>query len=38
VSLAGYVFLGKVYWFSVPLYGIALATVLFVVALIVASS
>ncbi len=34
--LAGYVFLGKVYWFSVPLYGIALSTVLYVAALVVA--
>ena len=33
--LAGYVFLGKRYWFSVPFRGILLATVLYVAALIV---
>ena len=33
--LAGYVFLGKLYWFSVPFRGIVLATVLYVAALIV---
>jgi len=33
--LAGYVFLGKRYWFSVPYRGIVLATVLYVVALII---
>ena len=33
--LAGYVLLGKRYWFSVPFRGIALATVLYVVALFV---
>jgi len=33
--LAGYVFLGKVYWFSVPFRGIVLSTVLYVAALIV---
>jgi hypothetical protein len=33
--LAGYVFLGKRYWFSVPFRGILLATMLYVAALIV---
>jgi hypothetical protein len=33
--LAVYVFLGKLYWFSVPFRGIVLATVLYVAALIV---
>ena len=33
--LAGYVFLGKLYWFSVPFRGIVLAAVLYVAALIV---
>jgi len=33
--LAGYVFLGKVYWFSVPFRGIVLSTALYVAALIV---
>jgi hypothetical protein len=33
--LAGYVVLGKLYWFSVPFRGIVLATVLYVAALIV---
>jgi len=33
--LAGYVFLGKRYWFSVPYRGIVLATVLYVAALII---
>jgi hypothetical protein len=33
--LAGYAFLGKRYWFSVPFRGILLATVLYVAALIV---
>ena len=33
--LLGYVFLGKLYWFSVPFRGIVLATVFYVVALIV---
>jgi hypothetical protein len=36
--LAGYAFLGKRYWFSVPFRGIVLATVLYVVALIVGST
>jgi len=34
--LAGYVFLGKVYWFSVPFRGIVLSTALYVAALVVA--
>ena len=34
--LMGYVFLGKVYWFSVPFRGILLATTLYVIALLVA--
>jgi len=33
--LIGYVFLGKRYWFNVPYRGIALATVLYVAALII---
>jgi hypothetical protein len=33
--LGGYAWLGKRYWFSVPLHGILLATVLYVVALII---
>jgi hypothetical protein len=33
--LAGYAFLGKRYWFSVPYRGIVLATVLYVAALII---
>ncbi len=33
--LAGYVFLGKVYWFSVPFRGIVLSTALFVSALVI---
>jgi hypothetical protein len=33
--LGGYVFLGKRYWFSVPLRGIMLAAALYVIALIV---
>jgi hypothetical protein len=33
--LAGYAYLGKVYWFSVPFRGIALSTALYVAALIV---
>jgi hypothetical protein len=33
--LAGYAFLGKVYWFSVPFRGIVLSTALYVAALIV---
>ena len=36
VFLLGYVFLGKVYWFSVPFRGILLATALYVIALLVA--
>ena len=35
VLLLGYVFLGMRYWFSVPYRGIVLATVLYVVALVV---
>ena len=34
--LSGYVFLGKVYWFSVPFRGILLAAALYVAALLVA--
>jgi hypothetical protein len=33
--LAGYVFLGKVYWFSVPFRGIVLSSALYVAALVV---
>ena len=33
--LAGYVFLGKVYWFSVPYRGIVLSTALYVAALVI---
>ena len=33
--LGGYAFLGKRYWFSVPFRGILLATVLYVIALII---
>ncbi len=33
--LAGYVFLGKVYWFSVPFRGITLSTALYVAALVI---
>jgi hypothetical protein len=33
--LAGYVFLGKAYWFSVPFRGIALSTALYVAALVI---
>lgn len=36
--LAGYVFLGKAYWFRTPFYGIALSTVLYVAGLVVAWS
>ena len=36
VFLIGYVFLGKVYWFSVPFRGILLSTTLYVIALLVA--
>ncbi|MFI5397486.1 MAG: hypothetical protein ACHQ9S_18265 [Candidatus Binatia bacterium] len=35
LHLAGYVFLGKVYWFSTPFRGIVLAAMLYVAALIV---
>ena len=35
VMLAGYVFLARVYWFSIPFRGITLATGLYVVALVV---
>ena len=35
VALAGYAFLGKRYWFSVPFCGIVLATALYVAALLV---
>jgi hypothetical protein len=34
--LTGYVFLGKVYWFSVPFRGIVLSTALYVTALVIA--
>ena len=34
--LMGYVFLGKVYWFSVPFRGIVLSTTLYVMALVLA--
>jgi hypothetical protein len=33
--LGGYVFLGKRYWFSVPFRGILLATVFYVIALVI---
>lgn len=33
--LAGYVYLGKVYWFSVPFRGIVLSTALYVAALVI---
>jgi hypothetical protein len=33
--LAGYVFLGKIYWFSVPFRGIVLSTALYVAALVI---
>jgi hypothetical protein len=33
--LAGYVYLGKVYWFSVPFRGIVLSTLLYVAALVI---
>lgn len=33
--LAGYMFLGKRYWFSIPFRGIILATALYVTALLV---
>jgi len=33
--LGGYAFLGKRYWFSVPFRGILLATVFYVIALII---
>ena len=33
--LAGYVFLARVYWFSIPFRGITAATVLYAVALVV---
>ena len=36
--LGGYVFLGKVYWFSVPFRGIVLSTVCYIAALVVAWS
>ena len=35
ILLAGYVFLGKVYWFSVPYRGIVAAAALYVAALVV---
>ena len=35
LTLAGYVFLGKRYWFSVPFRGIVLATALYIAALLV---
>jgi len=34
VTLSGYVFLGKVYWFSVPHRGAVLATILYAAALV----
>ena len=34
VLLVGYVFLGKLYWFSVPFRGIVVASVLYVLALV----
>ena len=34
--LGGYVFLGKVYWFSVPFRGIVVSTLLYLAALVVA--
>jgi hypothetical protein len=34
--LAGYVFLGKIYWFSIPFRGIVLSTALYVAALFIA--
>lgn len=33
--LAGFLFLGKRYWFSIPFRGIILATVLYVIALLI---
>ena len=33
--LGGYVFLGKVYWFSVPFRGIVLSTALYLAALVI---
>ena len=36
--LGGYVFLGKVYWFSVPFRGIVLSTACYIAALVVAWS
>ena len=36
VLLAGYAFLGRAYWFSVPFRGIVLSTALYVAALVVA--
>ena len=35
VTLAGYVFLGKRYWFSIPYRGVVAATVLYVAGLVV---
>jgi hypothetical protein len=35
VLLAGYVFLGKIYWFSAPFRGIVLSTALYVAALVI---
>jgi hypothetical protein len=34
VTLGGYIFLGKRYWFSIPFRGIVLATTLYVLALV----
>jgi hypothetical protein len=36
VLLAGYAFLGRAYWFSVPFRGIVLSTALYVAALVIA--
>ena len=36
VFLLGYVFLGKRYWFSIPLRGIVAATALYVLAILIA--
>lgn len=36
-ALAGYVFLARVFWFSIPFRGISLATALYVAALVVIS-
>lgn len=36
IVLAGYVFLAKAYWFSVPFWGVTLSTVLYVSTLVIA--